>query len=231
MKLLAGIDRESLLVFLEMADYISHEVEFKLSDEGISFSQEKAAPQTEALSASLFANMFSSYILDEESSVCLHLPPIINALDSVDDMLVEVRLDRYGITLKSEHLKHTQDLCETIFTSFTPPSNFKLDVSLKGKYLLKLLSTFHVPVTFSCINSYLLFTVTSCQHATTITSSMLARNPSRLTSTFNPTILCDFLSLLPSDGDIVLFLNDNMPLLIECVIEGIAFKYYLAPSK
>lgn len=229
MKLLAEINRESLLVFLEMADYISHDVEFKLSDEGVSFLQEKSETRMEALSASLFTNIFSSYILDEEFSVCLHLPHIIDALDSVDDVSVEVRLDRYGITLESEHLKHTEYLCETVFTPFTPVSDFKVDVSLTGKYLLKLLSSFYVPVTFRCVNSHLTFIIALCQYCTEITSPTLVRNPARLSSTFNPVILCDFLTLLPPDCDIVLFLNDKMPLLIECVIRDIVFKYYLAP--
>lgn len=228
MRLLAEINRESLLVFLEMADYISHGVEFKLSSEGISFSQEEST-QLAALSASLFSDMFLSYSLDEESSVCLHLPPLIEALTSVDDVVMGISLDKYGITLASEHLEHTQDLCETVFPPFTPVSDFKVDVPLLSSYLIHLLSRFSFPVTISCVNRFLTFTFSLRQYTTTITSSLLARNPARLSSTFNPTVLCGFLALLPPDANITLFLNDNAPLLIECVIKDIAFRYYLAP--
>jgi len=238
MKLKAEIPTEILKTFFEMASWASDDVEFKITENGISFLQITPC-KTEMIESTIYPFNCSSYTLDEDFNICLYLPPLVNALNMIpQDNSVDLNIDRFGIELSSKHLAHSQGLSEErppITNS--PPDEFKADVKCTARYLQDLLKRIPTKLLTLKTKGRLLYVELIGEMAdkrqtlptTVLTTELKTTDNTTVTSSFETEPLYRFVKRLPVWADTILHLGDNYPLLIETPLHEIIVKYYRAP--
>lgn len=241
MKLKAEIPTEILKTFFEMASWASDDVEFKITEKGISFLQVTPC-KTEMIESTIYPFSCYKYTLDEDFNMCLYLPPLVNALNMISqDNSVDLNIDKFGIKLSSKHLTHTQGLSEERPpTTDSPPDEFKADFKCTARYLLDLLRRIHLEVftfkNYTAEGGALYIELTSEKAdkrqtlpTTTLKTNLKSTENTPAKSSFKTEPLYRFVKKLPIWADIIIHLGENYPLLLEIPINEIVVKYYCAP--
>ncbi|RKZ11181.1 hypothetical protein DRQ25_00255 [Candidatus Fermentibacteria bacterium] len=249
MELRAEILQGRLLEFFNAAAYCGNKIELRMDKGGIGFSQ--VCVDDRGLGVmDLFSEDFNEYVFisrSGECSVCLSIHPILTALSMVgDDDYVTLKINRHGLWLKSEHMKHSMNLEEDILSRTNHlPSDYVAQVELGINQLRELLSGIRLDdkadnvsfITTPFITKQQVFLISYGEigghFLTEVETGFKVLSMGAGVSTksrYDINDLLHFLEAFPDHDAIIYLGKKDYPLLIEVLLGTGVLKYYLSPT-